>query len=154
MSGFGRVVALAPGEGTPFRIGHDEVTLKVDSVNADDGFSFIEYAGTAQPGPPPHVHRTFEECWFILEGQVDFTVNGTMTRGRVGSFLLVPRGATHSFQVVGPAPARWIGVFSPGKYVHLLEELGELVPADGPPDGARVAALFARYDTEMAPDAP
>jgi hypothetical protein len=33
--------------------------------------------------------------------------------------------------------------------MRLLEELGELIPLDGPPDLAAVEALFARYDTEI-----
>ena len=46
------------------------------------------------------------------------------------------------------------GIFSPGRYMRLLEELGELIPPDGPPDLAAVEALFARYDTEIVSGPP
>jgi quercetin dioxygenase-like cupin family protein len=149
MSGIGRAITLAPGEGRAFTIGRDRVWMKGSSAGYDDGFSVVEYLGADQPGPPPHVHRTFEECWFILDGEVDFTVAGRVTRGRAGSFFLVPRGVTHTFQVVAPGPARWIGIFSPARYVRLIEELGALIPADGPPDAAKIAALFAAYETDL-----
>lgn len=149
MSGIGRAITLAPGEGRAFTIGRDRVSMKGSTAGDDHGFSVVEYIGADQPGPPPHVHRTFEECWFILDGEVDFTVAGRVTRGRAGSFFLVPRGVTHTFQVVAPGPARWVGIFSPARYVRLIEELGALIPADGPPDAAQVAALFATYETDI-----
>jgi quercetin dioxygenase-like cupin family protein len=150
MSSYGKAVVLGPGEGHEFTIGADRVLTKGMTEHDGDGFSVVEYHGAANnPGPPPHVHRTSEECWFILDGQVDFTVEGQVVRGQAGSFFLVPRGIAHTFQVVGSTPARWIGIFSPARYVGLIEELGQLIPLDGPPDLAKVVALFARYDTEI-----
>jgi mannose-6-phosphate isomerase-like protein (cupin superfamily) len=150
MSSYGKAVVLGPGEGRDFTIGADRFLLKGMTHHGGEGFSVVEYHGaTNNPGPPLHVHRTFEECWFILDGQVDFTVEGQVVRGHAGSFFLVPRGVAHTFEVVGPTPARWVGIFSPGRYVGLLEELGQLIPVDGPPDLAEVEALFARYDTQI-----
>ena len=63
--------------------------------------------------------------------------------------VLVPRDAPHTFRVAGGAPARWLGVFSPAGGLGLIEELGEILPADGPPDVEKVMALFARYQTEV-----
>lgn len=45
-----------------------------------------------------------------------------------------------------------VAIISPGG--RLIRELGKLIPADGPPDPAAVAELFARYDTEMVESAP
>jgi hypothetical protein len=49
----------------------------------------------------------------------------------------------------GEGRARWVGIFSPGRYRQLVEELGPLLPADGAPHRAEAAELFARYDTQM-----
>jgi mannose-6-phosphate isomerase-like protein (cupin superfamily) len=150
VSGYGHAVALGPGKGRRFTIGPDHVLVKGATQHAGEGFAVVEYHGASNnPGPPPHVHRTFEECWFILDGEVDFTMNGNVVRARAGSFFLVPRGTSHTFQVVGPSSARWVGIFSPARYMGLIEELGKLIPTDGPPDPAAVAALFARYDTDI-----
>ena len=149
MSGYGKPIALGPGEGNEFTVGLDRVVVKGATAHSGDGFSVVEYHGANQPGPPLHVHRTFEECWFILDGEVDFTVDAEITRGRPGSFFLVPRGTPHTFQVVGDRPARWVGIFSPGRYMELIRELGKLIPVGGAPDPKAVAVLFAGYDTEV-----
>lgn len=66
-----------------------------------------------------------------------------------GAFVLVPRDAAHTFANAGTSTARWIGIFAPAQYEHLVEELGAILPQDSPPDLAAVAALFAKWDTEI-----
>jgi mannose-6-phosphate isomerase-like protein (cupin superfamily) len=140
-------IVLEPGGGRKFSIGADEVFLKGSTEHEGDGFSVVEYRGAVQPGPPMHVHHSFEECWVILEGEVEFRVADRTTIGRAGSFLLVPRGVHHTFQV--RSPAKWVGIFSPARYVGLIEELGRLIPTDGPPDDDAILTLFKRYESEI-----
>jgi hypothetical protein len=49
----------------------------------------------------------------------------------------------------GSSPAHWLGLFSPGRHLQLLVDLGEAIPSAGPPDMAQVAAVFAAHDTEL-----
>ena len=37
-------------------------------------------------GPPPHVHSREEEGFFILEGEITFTVNGEKVVAKAGTF--------------------------------------------------------------------
>ena len=150
MTAAGRVIAVEAGEGHRFRIGADRVTRKGPVASGSDGFSVVEYEGAPGfPGPPPHVHRAFEEAWYILEGQVSFLSRGTTVSAQPGTYLFVPRDVPHTFRVEGTTPARWIGIFSPGRYVELLEKLGALLPPAGPPDPAALRRLFAAYDTDL-----
>lgn len=139
-------VVLGPGEGRAFTVGGDRVVHKATSEL--DHFSVVEYHGAPIGGPPLHVHRETEELFFILEGEVDFTVEGSTRRLATGGVAFVPRGVPHTFAVADGRPARWVGIFAPGRYMALVEELGRLLAA-GAPDPAAVAALFARYDTEI-----
>jgi mannose-6-phosphate isomerase-like protein (cupin superfamily) len=148
MTAVGRGVVLAGGEGRRVDVGPDAMTLKGESQG--DRFSVVEYeAAAGAPGPPAHVHHGNEESFYILEGEVDFMLEGKTTRLTEGGFVLVPAGARHTFANAGSGRARWVGIFSPGHYRQLVEELGAILPADGPPDAHAVAALFARYDTEI-----
>lgn len=150
MTAAGRVVRVAPGEGPSFRIGRDTFQRKGPTPKGTGGFSVIEYAGAAgQGGPPPHVHRSFEEAWYILEGRVEFLAGRSTVRAGPGAYLFVPRGTPHTFRVLGRSPARWIGIFSPGRYVGLVERLGPLLSERGPPDERKLRRLFAEYDSEI-----
>ena len=152
MTGPGRLVLLGPGQGRAHRIGADRFVTKGTPRQRSPGFAVIVYEGAPHtPGPPMHVHRSFEETFFLLEGRVAFRAEGRRRTVGSGGYVHVPRGLAHTFQVVGDVPARWIGIISPGRFVALLEELGALIPSGGPPDMARVARLFARYDTEIVP---
>jgi mannose-6-phosphate isomerase-like protein (cupin superfamily) len=145
------LLALGPGEGRAFNVGPDRVTVKADADRTSDALSMIEYeAAPGVPGPPPHVHRVVHEVWYILEGAVEFYSGDRTLRAGPGSFLHVPPGVPHTFANVGDGPARWIGIFSPGRFSRLLEEIAKAFPAEpGPPDEAQILRAFADYDTEI-----
>ncbi|HYK93585.1 MAG TPA: cupin domain-containing protein [Thermoplasmata archaeon] len=150
MTGVGTVVIVRPGRGTHYRIGPDHFRTKGGPRERTDAFAVIESEGRAGvPGPPPHVHRGFEEAWYILEGRVRFTTGRRTTSATPGTYLLVPRGVAHTFEVEGRSRARWLGIFSPARYVGLVQELGDVLPAHGPPDPARIRRLFAKYDSAL-----
>ncbi len=139
---------VGPGEGTQFRIGPDTMTAKV--MSADDHFSLVEYeSAPGVPGPPLHVHHGSEEVFFILDGEVDFNLEGTTTRLRRGACVHVPKAKAHTFVNAGITNARWVGIFAPGRYQGLVEELGSILPPDGPPDPEKLAQVFSKWDTEL-----
>lgn len=146
------IAATPKGGGRKSAIGPDRFFLKDAVVHDDDRFAVIEYVGAAGvPGPPAHRHTTFEEAWFILDGKVEFWDGQRTIEIGSGSYLRVPPGVPHTFKVVGTKPARWVGIFSPGRYVRLLEELSRVIPANGPPNPEQIKELFSRYDTELVP---
>ena len=49
-------------------------------------------------GPPPHVHSREEECFYVLEGEITFTVNGEKVVATTGTFANMPVGTPHSFK--------------------------------------------------------
>lgn len=148
-----KVIVLGPGGGRAGHIATDQFLVKGTPRQRSGAFSVIEYtAAPGEPGPPLHLHRSWEEAWFVLEGRVTFTVKRRKIEATAGMYVLVPRGIPHAFQVSGRTPARWLGIFSPGKYVSLVEELGALIPKGRPPDMERVARLFEKYDSELVVD--
>ena len=146
----GLVKHIRPGEGPIHRLAADRFTMKLEGMEDHAPYCLFEYeAAPGVPGPPLHVHHTFEEAWFILDGEVTFTLGDTVETGTRGSFLWVPRGAVHTFAVHGDAPARWVGILSPGRYVAMLDELGELLASTTMPAPDDMVALFRRHDSEI-----
>lgn len=139
------------GAGRHFSIGADQVLVKVEGDETADALTVIEYeCAPGMPGPPLHVHRVVHEIWYILEGDVEFRVEDRTARAGAGTVLHVSPGTPHTFTNVGSATARWVGIFSPGRYVRLIEEIGKAFPdGGGPPDEAKIAAAGAAWDMEV-----
>jgi quercetin dioxygenase-like cupin family protein len=71
---------------------------------------FIEY----QPGVGIGLHdHTFEEAYFILEGEVEATLDGTKYTARAGDVVWTSVGCVHAFRNTSSAPVRWLETFSP-----------------------------------------
>ena len=71
---------------------------------------FIEY----QPGVGIGLHdHTFEEAYFILEGEVQATLDGAVYNLTPGDVVWTGVGCVHSFKNVGTVPVRWLETFAP-----------------------------------------
>lgn len=71
---------------------------------------FIEY----QPGVSIGLHdHTFEEAYFILDGEVEATLDGERYLAKAGDVLWTGVGCVHAFANVGRTPVRWLETFSP-----------------------------------------
>jgi quercetin dioxygenase-like cupin family protein len=71
---------------------------------------FIEY----QPGASIGLHdHTFEEAYFVLDGEVQATLDGQTYQVKAGDVVWTGVGCVHAFANVGKAPVRWLETFSP-----------------------------------------
>jgi hypothetical protein len=106
---------------------------------------------------PLHAHTREDEIWFVLEGQISFTVGDQTHQVGPGSFAYIPRGVPHTFQIVSDT-ARWFGLGIGGTLDQWFFETG--IPARAltlpappatPPDAAAIAAIVSSlqaYGTE------
>ena len=109
-------------------------------------------------GPPPHVHSREEEGFYVLEGEVTFTVNGERVVATAGTFANMPVGTPHSFTNEGSRPARMLISVAPAGLENMFFEFG--VPlAEGattaqPPSKEEIDRLLAvapKYGIEILP---
>jgi mannose-6-phosphate isomerase-like protein (cupin superfamily) len=71
---------------------------------------FIEY----QPGVSLAMHdHTFEECYFILSGEVEAVIEDRRYLAKPGAVLWTSVGCFHSFSNIGTEPVRWLETFAP-----------------------------------------
>jgi mannose-6-phosphate isomerase-like protein (cupin superfamily) len=107
---------------------------------------------TLPPGgrrPPAHRHVNCSEAFFVLDGQISFVHDGHDLTGGPGDFLLVPRGAAHTFGNSGDEPARLLVLHAPAMDAY-FEELHRLWASGQPPATAEERALMARFGMEPA----
>lgn len=149
----GQSVILAPGAGRAIPLGEaGNVTLK--AVGAETGGTLSVYEFVTPPrtaGPPLHLHRTWDEAFYVLEGEMTFLVDGQTHSAPAGSFVFVPRGVLHTFWNESAAPARQLTVFTPAGIEAYFEEATGVLVADGDEVLEAAAALMAKHDMVVPP---
>ena len=119
-------------------------------------YSLTEHLVTAASNPPMHVQVDEDEAFYILEGEIEFEVDGQVVTATPGTFAFVARGAPHLFRVLTER-ARMLVICS-GKPSDNLEDfflgMGEpaterALPQPAAPDENRLATLCARTGIEL-----
>jgi quercetin dioxygenase-like cupin family protein len=98
---------------------------------------------------PLHSHTREDEIWFVLEGEIAFTLVEEVIIGGPGTFVYIPRNTPHTFQVKSET-ARWFGFGLSGNLDQWFFETGEPAksltippPPSGPPTEAAIQAINA-----------
>jgi quercetin dioxygenase-like cupin family protein len=132
------------------------MTTKAAMAETGGAYSLTEHLVTAASNPPMHVQVDEDEAFYVLDGEVEFEVDGAIVTATPGTFAFVARGAAHRFRVLTDT-ARMLVICS-GKPADNLEDfflgMGEpaterSLPTPSAPDEARLVALCERTGIEL-----
>lgn len=133
------------------RIGQLEVRYLIDGAG-QEGMGLFEL--TVPPGsnvPPPHSHSHNEECVYVLEGTLRYSV-GDVTRDlHPGDWMRTPKGSVHGFSNPHEGKARALIALTPDIGLQYFRDVASIVNAGGPPDRTQLLAVMARYGLVLAP---
>ncbi len=110
---------------------------------------------TVPPGsnvPPPHSHTQNDECIYVLEGAIRYSVDAESRDLAAGEHMFSPKGSVHQFSNPFDRPARALVVQTPDIGAQYFRDVAAVVNAGGPPDKATLVAVMARYG--LRPAAP
>lgn len=65
---------------------------------------------------PSHYHKTHSETFFVVAGQVEWTVEGETHVLNAGDALYIPPNTVHSIRVVGDQQMKSLMIYEPGGY--------------------------------------
>jgi quercetin dioxygenase-like cupin family protein len=143
----GQAAVVQPGEGRAVDLGVLSMRLMAGGEDMPGrGFTLAEFSGS-QSGAwtVPHLHRTFEESFYVLDGRFVFTVGEEHWDATPGTYILVPRGTAHTI-TAEEGGGRFLTLMVPGGLEDMFFELGQLGP-DALRDPVARAAVSARYDS-------
>ncbi len=80
------------------------------------------------PGPPPHMHNSFKESFLIVEGEMEFFVDGKISVLKAGESMDIPPKTLHTFGNKSDAPCKWVNIHSPKGFREFFETMG--LPSD------------------------
>jgi mannose-6-phosphate isomerase-like protein (cupin superfamily) len=138
-------IVLDPGQGDALQARGSVMLFK--AVAATTGGAFSLHERHLPPGgrrPPPHRHTDAQEAFYVLEGEVEFTLGPEAVRGGPGTFVLVPGGLAHTFGNPGSVPARVLVLHAPAMDQY-FRELQALWAGPTPPDRDAELGLMRRH---------
>ena len=87
-------IVSRPGDGERFERENRTITIRVDLP----GLSVFEIEFDETFTVDPHTHDDHVDTFFVLEGEVEFTVADNTVRAGPGTLLAAPPGARHGFR--------------------------------------------------------
>jgi quercetin dioxygenase-like cupin family protein len=135
----------------PIRVGQLNIRYLIDGA-ATGGLGVFEMDVPANSNvPPPHSHTNNEECVYVLDGTLRYSVDGVVRDLGPGQWMRTPKGSVHQFSNPHGAPTRALIVLSPDIGAQYFRDVGAIVNAGGPPDRTRLLGVMARYGLVPAP---
>jgi uncharacterized cupin superfamily protein len=134
------------------KVGELEIEYLIDGA-AKGGMGVFKL--TIPPGakvPPPHSHTYNEECIYVLEGTLSYSVDEVSRHLRPGEWMFSPKGSVHQFSNSHVEIARALVVLTPDIGAQYFRDVGEVVNAGGPPDREMLLKVMSAYG--LVPAAP
>lgn len=75
-------------------------------------------------GPPPHFHNSFKESFLIIEGEMEFFVNGNIKVVKAGESVDIPPNTLHTFANKSDKLCKWVNIHSPKGFRNFFEQFG------------------------------
>ena len=113
--------------------------------SCDTSFAF-EVVGEPGTFVPPHIHPTQDEFIFLIEGQMDLTLDGKPHPLPAGAMARMPMGISHSYMNAGTKTVRALFWVTPARKLHeLFNKIHNLA------DPAEVVKLEATCEVNFLP---
>lgn len=148
-------------EGTATWFLNSLVSTKAALSETGGAYALMEQLVTPAANPPMHVHVDEEEAFYVLDGEIEFEVDGEVVHARAGTYVLAPSGRPHCFRVLTTTARVLVLGSAPGGAPNggseaFFRAAGSpatalVLPALEAPDPVRLTALAADHGIEILP---
>ena len=141
-----RYVFHQPGGGDSHEWESDHIFIKVGSADTGYAYTLVEDNLKTTFSLGLHLHRHHAETFYILQGSLEFFIDGDWMTAGPGACIHIPPGIPHACKVSDGSPsAKMLMIFQPSGFDLFLSELAKLGPEDLANEET-IAALQEKYD--------
>jgi quercetin dioxygenase-like cupin family protein len=141
-----KAMVVRKGDSEMLAVMGAQVTFLCGAAKTEKSWSLMECTVPKDSGPPPHDHP-WDEAYYIVAGEVRFTVGDQTVLVGPGDFLYAPGGTVHAFQ--GVADSSRVLVFdAPAAAEAFFREVDRVVKE--PADLAKVPEIGERHHIRFA----
>ncbi len=144
-------VTVKAGEREALSILGMPLRMLCESDETGGAWSLFEEEVPLGMGPPPHRHD-WDEAYYILEGEIEFEIDGKSVWSSKGDFNYLPRNTVHGFKGASPSTARVLIFAAPAHGSEFFAELNSEVRSL-PEDLAKIPEIGLRHGLEFMPAA-
>ena len=140
-------IHIKKGEGKIGKIGGIDIISKLSKHQTSGNLGCDE--ATLKPGhlgAPPHLHKTFDEICFVLEGSLSIMVEDKIYEVNAGDWHLRPRNKVHTFWNATESPTRFVDIYIPGGHEDYMADLAKLFENNGRPQKEDFTLLEQKHD--------
>ena|SRR5215469_7560588 len=129
----------------PIMVGQLKINYLIDGTASGGTGVFELTVPPASNVPPPHSHSKNDECVYVLEGILRYSVDGATRDLRAGEWMFSPKGSVHHFSNPSEEMTRVLSILSPDIGAQYFRDVGAVINAGGPPDRVRLLAIMSNY---------
>ena len=136
----------------PIMVGRLKINYLIDGTTSG-GMGVFELTIPPESNvPPPHSHSKNDECVYVLEGMLRYSVDAVTRDLPAGEWMFSPKGSVHHFSNPSGEATRVLSILSPDIGAQYFRDVGAVINAGGPPDRTRLLAVMSSYG--LVPAAP
>jgi quercetin dioxygenase-like cupin family protein len=98
------------------------VTIAAAAEDTNGSLAVVEERAACGYSTPPHVHRREDETLFVIEGTLEYTIDGTSATATTGDAVFLPRGLPHNFTVISDQ-AHFLVIITPGGFERFFAQV-------------------------------
>jgi quercetin dioxygenase-like cupin family protein len=148
-----RYTFVPPGSGTNYDWTKDHTFVKVSAADTGGAYTLMEDNLKPEFSLGLHLHRQHAETFYILEGNVDFYIDGDWMTATPATTIHIPPTIPHAVVLPGGQTGKMLMIFQPSGFDQYLAELARLSERDLA-DKTRMQELDVKFDIINLGDVP
>jgi mannose-6-phosphate isomerase-like protein (cupin superfamily) len=136
---------VPPGSGPSYDWTRDHTFVKISAADSGGAFTLMEDNLKVEFALGLHMHRRHAESFYILDGDVNFFIDGDWMIATPGTCIHIRPGVPHALDLPQGGRGRMLMIYQPSGFDQYLAELAALSPAQLE-DEALIKTLDEKYD--------
>jgi quercetin dioxygenase-like cupin family protein len=136
---------VPPGGGRGYDWSKDHTFVKVSSADTGGAFALMEDNLKLECALGLHLHRQHAETFYILDGEINFYIDGDWMAAAPGTCIHIPPGVPHAVDLPQGGTGQMLMIYQPSGFDRYLAELATMTEQqlENP---KRMERLDAKYD--------
>ena len=153
-----QLIITGPGEGDTLAMAGSNYRIILTNEQTAGKLAIIEMNIPPNSGPIPHEHPSFQESFYVVEGEVEFRTKTQVFVAKKGAIVTIPQdGPVHGFKNLSAAPAKLLCMVAPAGLDDFFKEVGKPIAFGESPaaltdaDKEKMKAAAVTYGQKLYP---